>query len=104
MTKYNLLPYSIVVCVVVFVLLLIGYLYYSLYRYKLQAIENGLEDNEIIKEYSGKNSFVNRIADIISFVFTMIIMLFFVASVVSAKGDRILWGCLGAPLPDEESL
>ena len=51
MTKYNLLPYSIVVCVVVFVLLLIGYLYYSLYRYKLQAIENGLEDNEIIKEF-----------------------------------------------------
>ena len=89
MTKYNLLPYSIVVCVIVFVLLLIGYLYYSLYRYKLQAIENGLEDNEIIKEYSAKNGFVNRITNIISFVFTMVIMLFFVASVVSAKSDNL---------------
>lgn len=72
------------------VLLIMGYLYYSVYSYKMQAINAGLEDEKIIKEYQQSKSIGAKTAEIISWLFTLAVFVLFVTSIFGIKnGDNL---------------
>lgn len=85
MSIYKAPVYMLIVVVVLLILLIVGYLYLSLYKYKLQAIEAGLEDELIKKEYKQNSGKFSKIADIISVIITLVIFSFFIASVYADK-------------------
>lgn len=72
--------YAVILAVVVLILFVIGYLYYSLYSYKIQAINVGLEDEIIKKEYSMSSGKLSKVTDALSALFTAIIFLLFAIS------------------------
>ncbi len=80
--------YAVIVSVVALVIVAIAYLYYSLYRYKLQAINAGLEDEMLKKEYSRSDGKSSLLADVLSVVFTVAMVGFFAASLYAGgKGN-----------------
>ncbi len=80
MNIQNAPVYAVILAVVMLILFVIGYLYYSLYRYKLQAINAGLEDEIIKKEYIQSTGKISKVTDRISVLFTAIVFVFFAVS------------------------
>ena len=72
--------YTITAAVVITLLIIIAYLYYSLYRYKLQAINAGLEDEKIIDEYKNSKSKSIKAVEIASVAFSILLFAVFVLS------------------------
>lgn len=85
MNYYKMPVYILVVAVIVFIIAAISYLYYSLFRYKLQAVNAGLEDEKIKKEYDRSTGKISKAADILSAVFTVLLLGFFAVSLYAGK-------------------
>ena len=80
--------YTIMAAVVITLLIIIGYLYHSLYRYKLQAVKAGLEDEKIIKEYKSSQSRNIRIIDGASILFSVVLFAVFALSLYARTSDN----------------
>lgn len=85
MDYYKTPVYILVAAVIVFIIAAIVYLYYSLFRYKLQAVNAGLEDEIIKKEYARSTGKASKAADILSAVFTVLLLGFFAVSLYAGK-------------------
>ncbi len=88
MVLYKVPIYAVSAVIVMIVLGAITYLMYSLYHYKLQAINAGLEDDRIQKEYSDKNIIYGKILDILSGAVTGLIFCAFAVSLYAQKNGN----------------
>lgn len=74
--------------VVIILLIIIGYMYYSLYRYKLQAIKAGLEDKKIINEYKNSSSKSFIAVEILSVAFSILLFAVFIISIYARTSEN----------------
>ena len=88
MSIYKTPVYVLVFMIVLLILLIVGYLYYSLFNYKLMAIKAGLEDEQIKEEYKQSTGKFSKLADILSIIITLVIFFFFAVSLYAEKNDN----------------
>lgn len=73
---------------VVILLAIIAYLFYSLYRYKLQAINAGLEDERIIEEHKKEQKKSGKAIEVLSVTASVVLFAVFLLSLYARTSEN----------------